>query len=147
VLEAFVLLRGSEAGRIVNVSDTIDSLADRTDPASPYFGMGPSWTPPAACRGDRPDRETAPVRRPRTARRPVRFAGHSEGYLGQMRRKPDRPEDFASVPEFEGVPAEEDLDEADAADRIDEDAEEQRNFTDPRGPGTGDPDAPERDDA
>jgi NAD(P)-dependent dehydrogenase (short-subunit alcohol dehydrogenase family) len=39
VLEAFLpLLRRSEAGRIVNVSSTMGSLADQVDPESPYFG-------------------------------------------------------------------------------------------------------------
>ena len=40
MLEAFLpLLRKSEAGRIVNVSSTVGSLTDQTDPASPYFGL------------------------------------------------------------------------------------------------------------
>lgn len=33
------LLRRSAAGRIVNVSSTMGSLADQLDPASPYFGL------------------------------------------------------------------------------------------------------------
>jgi len=33
------LLRRSAAGRIVNVSTTMGSLQDQTDPASPYFGL------------------------------------------------------------------------------------------------------------
>jgi len=33
------LLRRSPAGRIVNVSSTMGSLADQTDPASPYHGL------------------------------------------------------------------------------------------------------------
>ena len=33
------LLRRSEAGRIVNVSSTMGSLADQGDPESPYFGV------------------------------------------------------------------------------------------------------------
>lgn len=38
VLEAFLpLLRNSEAGRVVNVSTTMGSLADQTDPTSPYY--------------------------------------------------------------------------------------------------------------
>lgn len=38
VLEAFLpLLRNSEGGRVVNVSTTMGSLADQTDPASPYY--------------------------------------------------------------------------------------------------------------
>lgn len=69
------------------------------------------------------------------------------GYRDGMRRKPDRPEDFASVPEFEGVPGEEDLDEADAVDHLDDDPEEQRNFTDPERQDVGERDAPERDEA
>ena len=41
VLEAFVpLVRRSDAGRIVNVSSTMGSLADQEDPASPYFATG-----------------------------------------------------------------------------------------------------------
>jgi NAD(P)-dependent dehydrogenase (short-subunit alcohol dehydrogenase family) len=40
VLEAFLpLIRKSEAGRIVNVTTTMGSLADQTDPESPYYGM------------------------------------------------------------------------------------------------------------
>lgn len=40
VTEAFLpLLRRSPAGRIVNVSSTMGSLSDQTDPASPYFGL------------------------------------------------------------------------------------------------------------
>lgn len=40
VLEAFLpLVRKSTAGRIVNVSTTMGSLQDQTDPASPYFSM------------------------------------------------------------------------------------------------------------
>ena len=40
VLEAFLpLLRRSSAGRIVNVSTTMGSLADQTDPDSPYFSL------------------------------------------------------------------------------------------------------------
>jgi NAD(P)-dependent dehydrogenase (short-subunit alcohol dehydrogenase family) len=39
VLEAFLpLLRKSSAGRIVNVTTTMGSLADQTDPESPYYG-------------------------------------------------------------------------------------------------------------
>jgi NAD(P)-dependent dehydrogenase (short-subunit alcohol dehydrogenase family) len=39
VIEAFLpLLRKSEAGRIVNVSTTMGSLADQTNPDSPYYG-------------------------------------------------------------------------------------------------------------
>jgi NAD(P)-dependent dehydrogenase (short-subunit alcohol dehydrogenase family) len=39
VLEAFLpLLRASQAGRIVNVTSTMGSLADQTDPGSPYYG-------------------------------------------------------------------------------------------------------------
>jgi NAD(P)-dependent dehydrogenase (short-subunit alcohol dehydrogenase family) len=40
VLEAFLpLLRMSEAGRIVNVTTTMGSLTDQTDPESPYYGV------------------------------------------------------------------------------------------------------------
>jgi NAD(P)-dependent dehydrogenase (short-subunit alcohol dehydrogenase family) len=40
VIEAFLpLLRRSSAGRIVNVSSTMGSLTDQSDPASPYFGV------------------------------------------------------------------------------------------------------------
>jgi NAD(P)-dependent dehydrogenase (short-subunit alcohol dehydrogenase family) len=40
VTEAFLpLLRESEGGRIVNVSSTMGSLADQTDPESPYYGL------------------------------------------------------------------------------------------------------------
>lgn len=40
VLEAFLpLLRRSEAGRIVNISTTMGSLTDQTDPRSPYFSL------------------------------------------------------------------------------------------------------------
>ena len=40
VLEAFLpLLRKSPAGRIVNVTTTMGSLADQTDPKSRYYGM------------------------------------------------------------------------------------------------------------
>lgn len=40
VLEAFLpLLRKSEQGRIVNVSTTMGSLTDQSDPDSPYYGM------------------------------------------------------------------------------------------------------------
>ncbi|WP_328528340.1 SDR family NAD(P)-dependent oxidoreductase [Nocardioides sp. NBC_00368] len=40
VLEAFLpLIRKSDAGRIVNVTTTMASLADQTDPESPYYGM------------------------------------------------------------------------------------------------------------
>jgi len=40
VLEAFLpLLRRSDRGRIVNVSSTMGSLADQTDPESPYYAM------------------------------------------------------------------------------------------------------------
>jgi NAD(P)-dependent dehydrogenase (short-subunit alcohol dehydrogenase family) len=40
VLEAFLpLLRKSPAGRIVNVTTTMGSLTDQTDPASPYYGV------------------------------------------------------------------------------------------------------------
>lgn len=63
-----------------------------------------------------------------------------------MRRKPERAQDFASVPEVEGVPAEENVDEADAIDHIDDDPDEQRNLTD-RDPDSGNPDAPEHDEA
>lgn len=39
VLEAFLpLLRRSPSGRIVNVTTTMASLADQTDPESPYYG-------------------------------------------------------------------------------------------------------------
>jgi NAD(P)-dependent dehydrogenase (short-subunit alcohol dehydrogenase family) len=40
VLEAFLpLIRKSEAGRIVNVTTTMASLTDQTNPESPYYGM------------------------------------------------------------------------------------------------------------
>jgi NAD(P)-dependent dehydrogenase (short-subunit alcohol dehydrogenase family) len=40
VIEHFLpLLRESDAGRIVNVSSTMGSLADQTDPASPYAAL------------------------------------------------------------------------------------------------------------
>lgn len=40
VVEAFLrLLRKSPAGRIVNVSSTMGSLADQTNPGSPYYAM------------------------------------------------------------------------------------------------------------
>lgn len=40
VLEAFLpLLRESDAGRIVNISSTMGSLSDQSDPGSPYYGM------------------------------------------------------------------------------------------------------------
>lgn len=40
VVEAFLpLLRKSRAGRIVNVSSTMGSLADQINPASPYYAM------------------------------------------------------------------------------------------------------------
>jgi NAD(P)-dependent dehydrogenase (short-subunit alcohol dehydrogenase family) len=40
VSQAFLpLLRRSEAGRIVNVSSTMGSLADQLDPESPFFGV------------------------------------------------------------------------------------------------------------
>lgn len=40
VLEAFLpLVRKSEAGRIVNVTTTMASLTDQTNPESPYYGM------------------------------------------------------------------------------------------------------------
>jgi NAD(P)-dependent dehydrogenase (short-subunit alcohol dehydrogenase family) len=40
VLEAFLpLLRKSDAGRIVNISSTMGSLADQSNPESPYYGM------------------------------------------------------------------------------------------------------------
>lgn len=40
VIEAFLpLLRKSPAGRIVNVSSTMGSLADQTNPDSPYYAM------------------------------------------------------------------------------------------------------------
>lgn len=40
VLEAFLpLLRNSTAGRVVNVTTTMGSLTDQTDPASPYYPM------------------------------------------------------------------------------------------------------------
>jgi len=40
VLEAFLpLLRKSPAGRIVNVTTTMGSLTDQTNPESPYYGM------------------------------------------------------------------------------------------------------------
>jgi NAD(P)-dependent dehydrogenase (short-subunit alcohol dehydrogenase family) len=39
VIEAFLpLLRSGDHPRIVNVSSTMGSLADQTDPASPYYG-------------------------------------------------------------------------------------------------------------
>ncbi|HWM08445.1 MAG TPA: SDR family oxidoreductase [Solirubrobacteraceae bacterium] len=38
--ELLPLLRESEAGRIVNVSSTMGSLADQTDPSSPYYALG-----------------------------------------------------------------------------------------------------------
>ena len=37
--EFLPLLRKAEAGRIVNVSSTMGSLADQGDPASPYYGV------------------------------------------------------------------------------------------------------------
>jgi NAD(P)-dependent dehydrogenase (short-subunit alcohol dehydrogenase family) len=38
VLEAFLpLLRKSQAGRVVNITTTMGSLSDQTDPASPYY--------------------------------------------------------------------------------------------------------------
>ena len=37
--EFLPLLRESAAGRIVNVSSTMGSLADQTDPASPYYAL------------------------------------------------------------------------------------------------------------
>ena len=40
VTKAFLpLLRESGAGRIVNVSSTMGSLTDQSDPASPYYGV------------------------------------------------------------------------------------------------------------
>jgi NAD(P)-dependent dehydrogenase (short-subunit alcohol dehydrogenase family) len=40
VIEAFLpLLRKSDAGRIVNVSSSMGSLADQTDPQSPFYGV------------------------------------------------------------------------------------------------------------
>ncbi len=40
VTDAFLpLLRAADAGRIVNVSSTMGSLADQADPESPYYGM------------------------------------------------------------------------------------------------------------
>lgn len=40
VLEAFLpQLRRSSRGRVVNVSSTMGSLSDQTDPGSPYYGM------------------------------------------------------------------------------------------------------------
>ncbi len=40
VTKAFLpLLEKSQAGRIVNVSSTMGSLADQTDPSSPYYGL------------------------------------------------------------------------------------------------------------
>jgi len=40
VTEAFLpLLRRSDAARIVNVSSTMGSLSDQSDPGSPYFGL------------------------------------------------------------------------------------------------------------
>jgi len=40
VIDAMLpLLRRSTAGRIVNVSSTMGSLADQSDPASPYYGL------------------------------------------------------------------------------------------------------------
>lgn len=40
VLEAFLpLVRKSEAGRIVNITTTMGSLTDQTNPESPYYGM------------------------------------------------------------------------------------------------------------
>ncbi len=37
--EFLPLLRRSDSGRIVNVSSTMGSLADQSDPASPYHGL------------------------------------------------------------------------------------------------------------
>jgi NAD(P)-dependent dehydrogenase (short-subunit alcohol dehydrogenase family) len=39
IREFLPLLRESGAGRIVNVSTTMGSLTDQTDPASPYYGL------------------------------------------------------------------------------------------------------------
>jgi NAD(P)-dependent dehydrogenase (short-subunit alcohol dehydrogenase family) len=40
VIQEFLpLLRESDAGRIVNVSSTMGSLADQSDPTSPYYGV------------------------------------------------------------------------------------------------------------
>ena len=40
VIDAMLpLLRKSAAGRIVNVSSTMGSLTDQSDPASPYYGL------------------------------------------------------------------------------------------------------------
>jgi NAD(P)-dependent dehydrogenase (short-subunit alcohol dehydrogenase family) len=39
IQELLPLLRESDAGRIVNVSSTMGSLADQSDPASPYYGL------------------------------------------------------------------------------------------------------------
>ena len=40
VTQAFLpLLAASDAGRIVNVSSTMGSLADQSDPESPYYGL------------------------------------------------------------------------------------------------------------
>ncbi len=40
VIQAFLpLLRESKAGRIVNVSSTVGSLADQSDPSSPYYDL------------------------------------------------------------------------------------------------------------
>lgn len=39
ISEFLPLLRASESGRIVNVSTTMGSLADQSDPSSPYYGV------------------------------------------------------------------------------------------------------------
>ena len=39
IQELLPLLRESDAGRIVNVSSTMGSLADQSDPASPYYAL------------------------------------------------------------------------------------------------------------
>jgi NAD(P)-dependent dehydrogenase (short-subunit alcohol dehydrogenase family) len=40
IREFLPLLRESDAGRIVNVSSRMGSLADQTDPSSPYYALG-----------------------------------------------------------------------------------------------------------
>ena len=39
IQEFLPLLRASESGRIVNVSTTMGSLSDASDPESPYYGV------------------------------------------------------------------------------------------------------------
>ena len=57
-----------------------------------------------------------------------RHAGATVGYDGGMSQMGDhRPEQ----PELKGVPAEENISPADAAERVDEDPEEQENRRDP----------------